>query len=42
MKNSKSGHIPPEELVLHVAEDLPHGAVVDAVTLPGHALLNSQ
>ena len=28
----------PEELVLHVAEDLPGGAVVDAVALSGHAL----
>lgn len=28
----------PEELVLRVAEDLPGGAVVDAVALSGHAL----
>lgn len=28
----------PEELVLHVAEDLLGGAVVDAVALSGHAL----
>ena len=28
----------PEELVLHVAEDLLSGAVVDAVALSGHAL----